>query len=63
MLLYLWLAAVALIGPLAWELPYDWVVAVKRKKKIQILKEDYVGSFFSQSCRVASYGGNMRLEF
>ena len=34
MLLWLWcrLAAVALIGPLAWELPYAAGVALKKKK-------------------------------
>ena len=34
-LLWLWcrLAAVALIGPLAWEIPYDAGVALKSKKK------------------------------
>ena len=29
----LWLAAAALIGPLAWELPYAVGAAVKKKKK------------------------------
>ena len=29
----LWLTAVALTGPLAWELPYEMGVALKRKKK------------------------------
>ena len=32
-LLCLWLAAVALIRPLAWEFPYALGVALKRKKK------------------------------
>ena len=33
MLLWLWLAAVAPIGPLAWELPHATSAALKRKKK------------------------------
>ena len=32
-LLWLWLAAVAPIGPLAWELPYAVSEALKSKKK------------------------------
>ena len=32
-LLWLYLAATALIGPLTWELPYATGVALKRKKK------------------------------
>ena len=33
MWLWLWPAAVALIGPLAWEPPYAMSVALKKKKK------------------------------
>ena len=32
-LLWLWLAAAALIRPLAWELSYAALVALKKKKK------------------------------
>ena len=35
-LLWLWLAAVALIQPLAWELPYAAGMALKRQKKKRI---------------------------
>ena len=33
-LLWLWLATVALILPLAWELPYDTGVALQRQKHV-----------------------------
>ena len=36
--LRLWLAAAALIRPLAWELSYAVCVALKRKKKKKIIK-------------------------
>ena len=41
MLLWLWcrLAAVALIQPLAWEIPYAVGVALKRKKKNACLRK------------------------
>ena len=35
----MWPAAAALIGPLAWELPYPAGVAIKRKKKKKKRKE------------------------
>ena len=43
-LLWLWLAAVALIGPLAWETPYATGAALKRPKKIFFLnsQKDYM---------------------
>ena len=42
-LLWLWrgLAAIALIRPLAWQIPYVTGVALKRKKKKRILVPDY----------------------
>ena len=46
MLLWLWyrLAAVAVIRPLAWELPYAVGAALKRKKKNQV---EYKNQWFS----------------
>ena len=37
-LLWLWLAATALIRPLAWELPYVAGAALKSKKKKKLIK-------------------------
>ena len=34
--LWLWLAAAALIRPLAWELPYAAGAAIKKKKKLYL---------------------------
>ena len=44
MLLWLWCgpAAIALIGPLAWELPYAMGVALKREKKKLSPLFDYI---------------------
>ena len=48
-LLWLWhrLAAVAPMGPLAWELPYVTSAALKRKKKfIMVNQEKYVMAYY-----------------
>ena len=59
--LWLWLAAVALIRPLAWEPPYTTGVALKSKTKIvlcKILQLDYMfqEKVASQSSRLSPRG-------
>ena len=47
--LWLWPAAVALIGPLAWELPYAMGVALKSRKKERKKEKKRVALLFPRA--------------